>query len=73
MTIRNEKLNDFHALFKEYLNFRLILVNGTKAFAVFKKHISFEVLKNQSYKKSAINPIPGKHIKSFGEKLDELM
>lgn len=71
-TIRNEKPNDFHALFKKYPNIRLILFNGTKAFAVFKKHIGFEVLENRSYKKMpSTSPIPGANIKSFEEKLED--
>ena len=71
-TIRNEEPNDFHALFKQYPNIRLLLFNGTKAFDVFKKHIGFEVLANRPYKKlPSTSPIPGKNIKSFEEKLKD--
>lgn len=71
-TIRNEKPNDFHTLFKNYPTIRLILFNGTKAFTVFKKHIGFEVLGNRTYKKMpSTSPIPGANIKSFEEKLED--
>lgn len=71
-TIRNEEPNDFHALFNKYPNIRLVLFNGTKAFAVFKKHIGFEVLGSRSYKKMpSTSPIPGANIKSFEEKLED--
>ena len=71
-TIRNEKPNNFQALFMEYPNIRLVLFNGTKAFAVFKKHNGFEVLGNRSYKKMpSTSPIPGANIKSYEEKLDD--
>ena len=71
-TIRNEKPNDFQALFKHYPNIRLLIFNGSKAFEVFKKHIGFEVLGNRPYKKMpSTSPIPGKNIKSFEEKLED--
>ena len=71
-TIRNEKPNDFHALFEQYPNIRLLIFNGSKAFDVFKKHIGLEVLANRSYKKMpSTSPIPGKNIKSFEEKLED--
>ncbi|MFJ7736995.1 DNA-deoxyinosine glycosylase [Lysinibacillus sp. NPDC097287] len=71
-TIRNEKPNDFHALFKHYPNIRLLIFNGSKAFDVFKKHIGFEVLDNRPYQKMpSTSPIPGKNIKSFEGKLEE--
>ena len=72
VTIRNEKPNDFKALFKRYPNIKLLLFNGTKAFDVFKKHIGFEVLADRVFKKMpSTSPIPGKNIKSFEGKLED--
>lgn len=71
-TIRNEKPNDFKALFKNYPNIELVLFNGTKAFEVFKKHIGLDVLDGRAYQKMpSTSPIPGKNIKSFEEKLQD--
>ena len=71
-TIRNEKPNDFQTLFEKYPNIRLVLFNGTKAFAVFKKHYGLELLGDRFYKKMpSTSPIPGANIKSFEEKLDD--
>lgn len=70
--IRNEKPNDFKALFEQYPNIELVLFNGGKAFEVFKKHIGFEVLVGRAYQKMpSTSPIPGKNIKSFEEKLED--
>ncbi len=69
-TIRNEKPNDFKGLFERYPNIQLVLFNGSKAFDVFKMHIGIDVLAGRSYEKMlSTSPIPGKNIKSFGEKL----
>ncbi|MFJ7669178.1 DNA-deoxyinosine glycosylase [Lysinibacillus sp. NPDC097195] len=68
--IRNEKPNDFQALFTKYPNIELVLFNGGKALEVFKKHIGLAELEGRTYyKMPSTSPIPGKNIKSFDEKL----
>jgi len=70
--IRNVVPNDFHQLFIKYPNIRLLLFNGGKAFSVFKKYMGLQLLQKIDYAKMpSTSPIPGKNIKSFGEKVEE--
>lgn len=49
--IKNEKLNDFEALFKTYPNIKAILFNGTKAYETFRKNIGFNGFNSITFKK----------------------
>ena len=40
--IENESVNDFSKLFEDYPNIKLVAFNGTKAFEVYKRRVSFD-------------------------------
>lgn len=70
--IRNECPNDFHKLFTNYPQIKLVLFNGGKAHNVFKKHLGFQVLEGREYAlMPSTRPIPGKNIKTFEEKVEQ--
>lgn len=72
--IKNEEVNDFKTIFKEYPNINFIGFNGKKAYDSFKKYVGFDLLRQYqiSYKKlPSTSPIPSKNFKTFDEKLKE--
>lgn len=49
--IKNEEVNDFEGLFKEYPNIKNVFFNGGKAYDVFKKRIGFEKFQDVEFEK----------------------
>ncbi|KLU66669.1 uracil DNA glycosylase superfamily protein [Desulfosporosinus acididurans] len=47
--IKGEKANDFHQLFNTYTNLELVVFNGSKAYATFRKQVGFDFT-NVSFK-----------------------
>lgn len=41
--IRNEQVNDFEALFREYKKIKYVLFNGAKAYEVFEKKVGVQI------------------------------
>jgi hypoxanthine-DNA glycosylase len=70
--IKNEKPNDIIGLLEKYLNIRYIILNGTKAHSLFKKHIGFSLSDEIKFKQlPSTSPTPGKNVKTYSEKLEE--
>lgn len=68
--IKNEVPNDFVWLFATYPQIEAIFFNGTKAQAVFKKHLGFSILQHRFYTQlPSSSPVPGKYNKTFDEKV----
>jgi hypoxanthine-DNA glycosylase len=66
--IENEKVNDFKWLYMNYPNLKLVAFNGTKAFAVYKKRVGFDL--NRVVYKLLPSTSPANTMK-FEEKLKE--
>lgn len=49
--IREEKTNDFNALFKAYPNLKTVFFNGNKAYATYKKWIGFDASSDIAFQK----------------------
>ena len=48
--IREEEVNDFKGLFKEYPNLKYVVFNGSKAFETFRKRVGFNNFRNIIFK-----------------------
>lgn len=67
--IREEKVNDFRELFKNYPGIEMVLFNGGKAYETFKKGIGFEIFPNLMFLKlTSSSPA---NTKKYEEKLKE--
>ncbi|WP_199242474.1 DNA-deoxyinosine glycosylase [Desulfosporosinus fructosivorans] len=67
--IRDEKVNDFSGLFKEYPNIETVLFNGSKAYETYKRFIGFDVSSNLTFHKlTSSSPA---NTKRYEEKLRE--
>ena len=66
--IENEKVNDFEWLYRNYPNLKLVAFNGTKAFAVYKRKVGFDL--NRLAYKLLPSTSPANTMK-FAEKLKE--
>ena len=67
--IREEEVNDFKGLFKEYPNLKHVVFNGSKAFETFRKRIGFNDFSN-IYFKQLISTSPARAV-IFEKKFDE--
>src|SRR5665648_336981 len=67
--IREEKVNDFGALFKVYPNIKTVLFNGGKAYDTYKKWIGFEASSKITFHK--ITSSSPANTKKYAEKLSE--
>lgn len=68
--IRNEVVNDFESLLATYPTIKLIGLNGTKAYQLFKKYIAKQLNPEiEMIKLPSTSPTPGKNVKSYEEKL----
>lgn len=69
-SIREERPNDLRLLLQRHPRVRRVLFNGTKAFSSFRKHIGFSPVPGVEFRQlPSTSPIPGRHIKTFSEKL----
>jgi len=67
--IREEKVNDFSALFKTYPAIKTVLFNGGKAHETYKKWIGFDTIPNLTFHKlTSSSPA---NTKKYEEKLRE--
>ena len=67
--IREEKANDFNALFKGYPDIKTVLFNGGKAYETYKKWVGFDALPNLRFHKlTSTSPA---NTKRYEEKLRE--
>ena len=67
--IREEKVNDFRALFQAYPNIKTVLFNGGKAYDTYKKWIGFEASSKITFHKlTSTSPA---NTKKYAEKLRE--
>lgn len=67
--IREEKVNDFSALFEAYPNLKTVLFNGGKAYETYKKWIGFGTIPNLTFHKlTSSSPA---NTKKYEEKLRE--
>lgn len=67
--IREEKVNDFSGLFKEYPNIKTVLFNGSKAYEIYRKWIGFGTIPNLSFHQlTSSSPA---NTKKYEEKLRE--
>ena len=67
--IREEKVNNFSALFKAYPEIEIVLFNGGKAYETYKKWIGFGILPNLVFHKlTSSSPA---NTKKYEEKLRE--
>lgn len=67
--IKHEVPNDFKKLFEIYPNIEAVAFNGTKAFAVFKKHVGLEVLQGRVvFQMPSTSPVPGRFNKTKEQK-----
>ncbi len=67
--IREEKVNDFWALFKTYPDIKTVLFNGGKAYETYKKWIGFGEIPNLTFQKlTSSSPA---NTKRYEEKLRE--
>jgi len=67
--IREEKINDFSALFKAYPDIKTVMFNGGKAYETYKKWIGFGVIPNLKFHKlTSSSPA---NTKKYEEKLRE--
>lgn len=68
--IKGEVPNDFNTFFKNYPQIELVLFNGGKAEAVFKKHMDKAQWPTIRFvKMPSTSPVPGRNVKSFEEKI----
>ncbi len=68
--IRDEKPNSLPDLIQTHPRLQRILFNGTKAFDSFRRHIGFSAFYAMEFQKlPSTSPIPGRHIKTFSDKL----
>lgn len=69
--IKNEIPNDFEELFIRFPQIEAVFFNGTKAYDVFQKKVGFELLSGKEYyKMPSTSPVPGRHIKTFEQKVE---
>lgn len=67
--IREEKVNNFNNLFKAYCNLKVVLFNGGKAYASYKKWIGFATMPNLTFHKlTSSSPA---NTKKYDDKLRE--
>lgn len=67
--IREEQVNDFSHLFKEYSNIKAVMFNGGKAFETYKKWIGFSTTEDVMFHKlTSTSPA---NTKKYDEKLTE--
>ncbi len=67
--IRDEKVNDFSALFKAYPGIKTVMFNGGKAYETYKKWIGFGTIPNLTFHKlTSSSPA---NTKKYEEKLRE--
>lgn len=70
--IKNEIPNDFERILSEHPTIKLICLNGTKAYQVFKKYAADKINPEiKIVKLPSTSPVPGKNVKSYDEKLRE--
>ena len=67
--IREEKVNDFSALFKAYPDIKTVFFNGGKAYETYKKWIGFSALPNLTFHK--VTSSSPANTKRYEEKLRE--
>lgn len=67
--IREEEINDFKGLFKEYSNLKYVVFNGSKAFDSFQKRVGFNNFSNIIFKQ-LISTSPARTV-IFEKKLDD--
>ncbi|GAA0292086.1 hypoxanthine-DNA glycosylase [Gracilibacillus halotolerans] len=68
--IKNEIPNDFENLLSKHPTIKLIVLNGTKAYSVFKKYAANKVNPEiEVVKLPSTSPTPGRNVKSYEEKL----
>lgn len=67
--IRDEQVNDFSGLLKEYPNIKVVMFNGGKAFETYKKWIGFSTTEDVTFQKlTSSSPA---NTKKYDEKLLE--
>lgn len=68
--IRQEEMNNLHALIQEFPTIQWIGLNGTKAYQSFQKYLKgTESLSIPYTKLPSSSPVPGKNVKTYDEKV----
>jgi hypoxanthine-DNA glycosylase len=69
--ITDPVVNPILQLLQRFSSISLIALNGTKAFTLFRKHAAHQLTGLPYVKLPSTSPVPGKHVKSLEDKLQE--
>lgn len=69
-SITEIEVNDIEGLLVRYPGIRLIILNGAKAEATYRRYANMKKLNIRTAKAPSTSPVPGRNVKSFEEKLE---